>query len=150
MKSVIYLLAITAILIGCSSNPIIVEEPYPVYYPGVHDTVYLEQDTVYSVLDSNAYWSGDVEDSLMNVIGWLKVYYNRKIAELKLNSRTDTVMVTDTLQAQPIRIVETVYGLLPEWGQIALMLIASLLLYFTARKQITNPIWEMIKKLWSK
>jgi len=142
------LMLVLLLIFGCSSTPTVIEKPYPVYLPGVHDTIPLAQDTVYLPSDSNAYWEGNVEDSLNNVIGWLKVYYNRKIAELKLNPRTDTVIVNDTIPSEPVKIVETVYGILPSWAQIALMLIAGLLLYFSAKKQITMPFIDWIKKLW--
>jgi len=142
------LMLVLLLIFGCSSTPTVIEKPYPVYLPGIHDTIPLAQDTVYLPSDSNAYWEGNVEDSLNNVIGWLKVYYNRKIAELKLNPRTDTVIVNDTIPSEPVKIVETVYGILPSWAQIALMLITGLLLYFSAKKQITMPFIDWIKKLW--
>lgn len=144
-----YYFVVVALLLlsGCNGAPTIIEKPYPVYYPGIHDTIYMSQDTVYSPIDSNAYWEGNVEDSLKNVIGWLKVYYNKKIAELKLSSHTDSIIVNDTIPSKPITIVETVYGLLPQWAQLAMMLLCGVLLYFSAKSQTTTNLVLLIKNL---
>lgn len=141
------ILAVLLLISGCSNTPTIIEKPYPVYVGGVHDTIYLASDTVYSLIDSNAYWSGNVEDSLKNVIGLLKVYYNRKIAELKLNPQIDTIAVHDTIPSKPVSVIETVYGILPTWAQILLMAIVGVLLYFTASSQIKTPIIDLIKNI---
>jgi len=116
------------VLFGCSA-PTIIEVPYPVFIPAIHDTIELAQDTVYAPSDSNAYWEGDVQDSLKNVIGWLKVFYNRQIAELKLNPRTDTIKIHDTIPAIPKEnTVQVISGLLDWWGEILLLLFAVILL----------------------
>ncbi len=117
------------VLFGCSTAPTIIEVPYPVFIPAIHDTIELVQDTVYLPSDSNAYWEGDVQDSLKNVIGWLKVFYNRQIAELKLNPRTDSIIIYDTIPAIPKEnTVQVISGLLDWWGEILLLLFAVILL----------------------
>ena len=149
----IYFITLVGLLsFGCSSQPTIIEKHYPVYLPGSHHTIELVQDTIHAPVDSNAYWSGDVKDSLKNVIGWLKVYYNKKIAELRLHPRIDSVIVHDTIPSKPNTIIETTYGLLPSWAQITLMLVTGLLLYFSASSQIKTPIIDLLKKLfkWNK
>ena len=85
---------------SCSSTPTYVykEIPYVVETPALVDTITLILDTVYVASDSNASWSGEVKDSLDNVIGSLKVYYNRKIAGLNLYAKTDTFIVKDTIR----------------------------------------------------
>lgn len=123
------IIPLAALLISCNSAPLIVETPYPVYIPGIHDTIYLQQDTVYKETDSLAYWEGNVEDSLKNIIGWLKVFYNRKIAELKLNPRTDSVIVHDTIPSIPKdNVVQVISGFLDWWGEILLILFGVVLL----------------------
>ncbi len=136
MKGLAFIVVL--LLFGCSSTPVIVETPYPVFIPGVHDTIYLEQDTIYAPTDSNAYWEGNVEDSLKNAIGWLKVYYNRRIAELKLEAKMDTVyisienskylMITGFLE----RIITTFFSAMPFYWQILLiiLLIAMLFVFY--------------------
>jgi hypothetical protein len=121
-----------------------VEVPHLVPVAGVHDTIYLTQDTVYLPSDSNAYWEGNVEDSLKNVIGWLKVYYNRQIAELKLNPRVDTVKVTTEIPVQKDKIIQIISGLLPMWAEIILIAVGILLLAF-ANKNTT--ILQALKSL---
>ena len=134
------------LLLSCSSAPIIVETPYPVFIPGVHDTIYLAQDTVYAPTDSNAYWEGNVEDSLKNVIGWLKVFYNKKIAELKLNPHTDTLMIPDTLYVDRDRPVQVLVGLLPWWGEtLVIIFIAALLALASKKTNLLNLIKGIFK-----
>lgn len=130
------------VLFGCSTAPTIIEVPYPVFIPAIHDTIELVQDTVYLPTDSNAYWGGNVEDSLHNVIGWLKVYYNRQIAELKLNPHTDTLMIPDTIYVDKDRPVQVLVGLLPWWGETLVILFTAGLLAFASKK--TNLL-ELIK-----
>lgn len=142
-KSKLYFLVLGVLLLGCSSTPTIIEKPYPVYLPGIHDTIELKQDTIYLPTDSNAYWEGNVEDSLKNVIGWMKVFYNRKIAELKLNDKMDTVyvpieqnkymMLTSFLE----RMITTFFSTMPFYWQILLIFLMIGLLF-------------VIYKLWSK
>lgn len=115
-------------IFGCNSTSNIIEKPYPVYIPGVHDTISLKADTVYLPSDSNASWSGNVEDSLHNVIGWLKVFYNRKIAELKLHPKIDTVKVKETITEYKDKPVQIISGLLDWWGEILLILFGVILL----------------------
>jgi hypothetical protein len=129
------------LLYGCST-PTIIEKPYPVYIPGVHDTILLAQDTVYVPSDSNAYWEGNVEDSLKNVIGWLKVYYNKRIAELKLNPKVDTIKVPIEIPVERDKVVQIISGFLPWWGEAILIAIGILLLSFINKK---NNLLDLIK-----
>lgn len=81
------------LLIGCSGSPRIIEREIKVPYEiAVHDTIIL-RDTV---INQDTLWSGEVVDSLNNVIGWLKVFYNKRIAELKI-SKKDTAVIIDTV-----------------------------------------------------
>lgn len=145
LSLVYFLLVVLLLFFGCSSTPTIIEKPHIKYTPEFHTTIELVQDTVYLPIDSNAYWIGNVEDSLENVIGWLKVYYNKKIAELNLNAKQDTFIVHDTIPAMPISYVETVYGLLPSWAQIILITLCGILFYFSAKSQIKNFSLQTIK-----
>lgn len=89
MIKVRQLLAISfsVILIGCGSHQVI-EKPVVVTVPEIRDSVIILKDTVF-VQDS--VWFGEVKDSLGKVIGDLTVYYQKKIADLKLKERIDTV-----------------------------------------------------------
>ena len=136
-----YFVVVLLFLIGCSTPTYIYRE-VPYYVPAIHDTITLLPDTVYAPTDSNAYWEGNVEDSLKNVIGWLKVYYNRQIAELKLNPHTDTLIITDTAYVDKDRPVQVLVGLLPWWGETLVILFIAGLLALTSKK--TN-IWNLIK-----
>jgi len=142
-----FVLFTVLLLFGCSTAPTIIEKPYPVYLLGIHDTIPLVQDTVYLPSDSNAYWEGNVEDSLKNVIGWLKVFYNRKIAELKLNPKVDTLFYPDTLFQDKTKVVQIISGLLPWWGEALLILIGAGLLALVNKK--TN-ILDLIKGVFKK
>ena len=91
-------LILVLILLGCSSAPTVITRVIkePVEY-AVHDTITLH-DTIYH---NEPVWEGNVEDSLKNVIGWLRVYYNSKIAELKLTKKdTVTITVRDTVRVK--------------------------------------------------
>ena len=103
------------LLIGCSGSPQLIEREIKVPYEiAVHDTIFL-QDTV---INQDTVWSGEVVDSLNNVIGWLKVYYKKKIAELKI-SKKDTVAIIDTVFIpQNQNIVPAVVSALTWWEQI--------------------------------
>ena len=105
------------LLIGCSGSPRIIEREIKVPYEiAVHDTIFL-QDTV---INQDTVWSGEIVDSLNNAIGWLKVYYNKKIAELKI-SKKDTVAIIDTVCIpQNQNIVPAVVSALTWWEQIIL------------------------------
>jgi len=141
-----YFVVLVLLLIGCSSTPTIVEVPYPVFVPAIHDTIELVQDTVYAPSDSNAYWEGGVQDSLKNVIGWLKVFYNRKIAELKLNPHTDTVKVPVKVPVEKDKIIQVISGLLPMWAEAILIVVGIILLVF-ANKNTT--ILQALKGLFN-
>jgi len=105
------------LLIGCSGSPQLIEREIKVPYEiAVHDTIFL-QDTV---INQDTVWSGEVVDSLNNVIGWLKLFYNKKIAELKI-SKKDTVAAVDTVCIpQNQNIVPTVVSALSWWEQLIL------------------------------
>jgi predicted nuclease of restriction endonuclease-like RecB superfamily len=80
----------------------------------VHDTVLL-RDTVIS---KDSLWTGEVVDSLNNVIGWLRVYYNKKIAELSI-SKYDTLLIHDTLYiSKESELLPTIASSLSWWEQI--------------------------------
>ena len=113
----IFFIAALLLLIGCSGSPRILEREIKVPYETVvHDTIFL-QDTV---INQDTVWSGEVVDSLNNVIGWLKVYYNKKIAELKI-SKKDTVAITDTVFIpQNQNMVPALVSALTWWEQIVL------------------------------
>ena len=105
------------LLIGCSGSPRIIEREIKVPYEiAVHDTIIL-RDTV---INQDTLWSGEVVDSLNNVIGWLKVFYNKRIAELKI-SKKDTATITDTVFIpQNQNMVPAVGSALTWWEQIVL------------------------------
>ena len=95
----LYFIVLVLLLCSCSTPTYIYKEiPYVVETPALVDTITLIPDTVYLPTDPNASWSGEVTDSLDNVIGELKVFYNRKIAELNLYAKTDTFIVKDTIR----------------------------------------------------
>jgi len=111
----IFFIAVLLLLIGCSGSPQLIEREIKVPYEiAVHDTIFL-QDTV---INQDTVWSGEVVDSLNNVIGWLKVFYNKKIAELKI-SKKDTAAVEITAgNSNPLMLV--VVKSLSWWEQLIL------------------------------
>lgn len=124
------------LLFGCSSSPVIVERivEVPVYSPAVRDTIIL-QDTV---IAKDSLWFGEVTDSLGKVIGDLKVYYQKKIAELNLKAKTDTITVTvkDTVKVKEGQILETISGFLNWWEESIVILVAVLLLAWKAKRKL--------------
>lgn len=91
----IYFVVVLLLLIGCSgTNTIIREVPIYLEKPALIDTITL----VDTVVVGDSIWYGQVNDSLGKVIGDLKVYFKKKIAELKLNATKDTVWYVDTVK----------------------------------------------------
>lgn len=131
-----YFLLMLLLLFGCSSSPVIVERivEVPVYSPAVRDTIIL-QDTVTA---KDSLWFGEVKDSLGKVIGDLKVYYQKKIAELNLKAKTDTITVTvkDTVKVKEGQILETISGFLNWWEESIVILVAVLLLAWKAKRKL--------------
>jgi hypothetical protein len=62
------------------------------YEVTIKDTITLKD----TVINNEPVWTGEVVDSLNNVIGSLKVYYKKKLAELII-SKKDTVRKIDTI-----------------------------------------------------
>lgn len=115
------------LLFGCSSAPTIIEREIevPVLVPAVHDTIMLKD----TVIVKDSLWYGEVQDSLGRVIGDLKVFFKRKIAELKLNEKKDTIRVPviDTVNV-PANSISTVLDTGFNWwekGVLYLMLILT-------------------------
>lgn len=141
-----YLLGIVLLLTifdGCGSTPAIIEREIKVpFETTIHDTISL-RDTI---INQDTLWSGQVIDSLNNVIGWLKVFYKNKIAELKLK-KADTVktIIADTLYKDKTKVVQIISGLLPWWGEGLLILFGIMLLVIQNKKiSIIKWIKEII------
>jgi hypothetical protein len=99
---ILYSLLLVVLLwlsVGCSSTPVMIEREVKVPYEvQIKDTITLKD----TVINYEPVWTGEVVDSLNNVIGTLKVYYKRKLAELSI-SKKDTVTKIDTFFVeQPI------------------------------------------------
>lgn len=96
----IYFVFVLLFLIGCSgTNTIIREVPIYLDRPALRDSIVLRDSVIYKdsvAIDS--LWYGEVQDSLGQVIGDLKVYFSKKIAELKLNAKKDIVILKDTVK----------------------------------------------------
>jgi hypothetical protein len=112
-----FIAVLILLLIGCSGSPQLIEREIKVPYEiAVHDTILL-QDTV---INQDTLWSGEVVDSLNNVIGWMKVFYKKKIAELKI-SKKDTIAIIDTVFIpQNQNIVPALVSALTWWEQLIL------------------------------
>lgn len=86
-------LAIIYLIIGCST-PKVIEKPVEITIPVLKDSIVLRDSVILrdSVL-VDSLWFGEVRDSLGQVVGDLKVHFKKKIAELKLNEKRDTINV---------------------------------------------------------
>lgn len=116
----IYFLIVLLFLIGCSSTkPIVVEKPVVVTQLELRDTMIVLRDTV---IVKDSLWYGEVTDSLGKVLGDLKVHFNKKIAELRLNERKDTIIIKDTIEVNnPANsIIPVVVNTLSWWEQTIL------------------------------
>lgn len=111
----IHFIAAVLLLIGCSSTPTILEREIKVpVVTTIHDTITL-RDTV---INQDTLWSGEVVDSLNNIIGWLKVNPNKKAAELKI-SKKDTAVIIDTVFiARDQNMIPAVVDTLSWWEQL--------------------------------
>lgn len=134
MKFLISILFIL-LLLGCSVKETVKTEiiEVPVVTPGIDQDVTLI-DTVI-VNDSLLY--GEMIDSLNQVIGNLKVYYQNKLAKINIKPRTDTVKVeiVDTLIIPgETNVITTISGFLSWWEEALLILIAVLLLAWKGKR----------------
>ncbi len=119
------------LFIGCSSVKIVERQVEVPVYIDRQDTLLLK-DSV-SVIDT--FWYSDITDSLKGVIGGLKVWYNKKLAELKLKyPDTVTVIVIDTLRIEKEKPIAIISGLLPAWAEIILIAVGIILLWLTTKK----------------
>lgn len=90
------MVVLSLVLIGCGSTTRVIEREVKVPYEvTIKDTIALKD----TVILGEGFWYGEVVDSLNNVIGNLKVYYSRKIAELDIK-KIDTVTVKDTIYVE--------------------------------------------------
>lgn len=126
-------LMMSILLIGCSSIQIVEKEvKVPIYIDRI-DTLLLKD----SIAVTDTFWYSDITDSLKGVIGSLKVWYNKKIAELKLKqSDTVKIIIKDTLTVEKEKPITIISGLLPMWAEIILIAVGVLLLWFTTKKGI--------------
>ena len=108
---------VVLLLYSCSSAPTIIEREIKVpFETTIHDTITLKD----TVINKDSLWTGNVVDSLNNVIGWLKVFYNKKIAELKI-SKKDTAVIIDTVFIPKDQgIIPAVVNTLSWWEQLIL------------------------------
>lgn len=95
---IVVLICLAITFFGCSSTPNIIYRDTPVYIHTLAyaDTLYLK-DTIYTETEDTL-WYSDVVDSLNKKIGSVEVYYKKKIARLKLDAKTDTVIYRDTIE----------------------------------------------------
>lgn len=133
MKFIIIIMMSTLLFMGCSSIQVIERTVEIPVYIERQDTLLLK-DSI-SVIDT--FWYSDITDSLKGVIGSLKVWYNRKLAELKIKY-PDTVKVTvvDTLTVEKEKPISVISGFLPIWAEAVLIVIAVLLLWISKGKLI--------------
>lgn len=128
MKAIILISIL--LIVGCSSVQYVEKEVKVPVYITVTDTMLLK-DTVIAL---DTLWYSDVVDSLNNTIGWLKVYYKKKLAQLNITKK-DTVKFTqiDTIYVDKPKPIEVISGLLPAWAEIVLIAIGIGLLYLTTK-----------------
>ncbi len=128
---IIFFAMMSILFAGCSSVKIVERQVEVPVYIDRQDTLLLK-DSV-SVIDT--FWYSDITDSLKGVIGSLKVWYNKKLAELKLKyPDTVTVTVTDTLRIEREKPIAIISGLLPAWAEIILIAVGIILLWLTTKK----------------
>lgn len=121
---------------GCrSAAPVIIEKP--IIIPGIKDTAILLRDTV---IQKDSLWFGEVKDSIGREIGNLKIYFIKKLAELKINERRDTIYVKVPVAAddKPNSLLHLVNIGLEWWEKVILYggigIIISILIYSRANK----------------
>lgn len=135
MKSRLFVLLGILFFFGCSHTEYITKEvQVPIYIPEKTDTITL----IDTVDGSDVYWFGNIADSLGKVNSELKIYYKKKIAELKQKSRTDTVTVTvtDTIYKEKVSVVEVISGLLPLWAEIIFIAVGIVLLALSNKNKL--------------
>lgn len=132
MRIVIILVSIL-LIVGCSSTQVIEKIVEVPVYIERQDTLILKDST--TLIDT--FWYSDIVDSLKGTIGSLKVWYNKRLAELKLRY-PDTVRITisDTLFVEKEKPISVISGLLPIWAEVILIAIAVLLLWLSKGKLI--------------
>jgi len=138
MKKIILLSSL--LLLSCSQTPTIITKPVIVKVPEIRDTVITLHDTVIVRDDgiSDSLWIGNVKDSLGKEIGELKVYFKKKIAELNIKARTDTLFITDTIKVKENNILPIVTDALSWWEKTILYggmgIIISLIIYLRVKR----------------
>lgn len=127
------LILLSILIIGCSSTKVIEKVVEVPVYIDRQDTLILK-DSVTSV---DTFWYSEITDSLKNVIGNLKVWYKKKLAELNIKQK-DTVYITlyDTVKVEREKPISIISGLLPIWAEILLIVVGIVLLYITNKKII--------------
>ena len=141
----IFIILGALIFFGCSHIEYITKEvQVPIYIPEKADTITL----IDTVDGSDVYWFGNIADSLGRVNSELKVYYNKKIAELKQKSRIDTVTVTvtDTVYKDRTSVVEVISGLLPLWAEIVFIAIGLVLLALSNKNKLSG-LFKNVKSI---
>lgn len=123
------------LLVGCSGRETVKTEiiEVPVVTPGINQDLNL----IDTVIVNDSLWYGEVIDSLNQVIGDLKVYYQTKLAKINIKPRTDTVKVeiVDTLRLPgETNVITTISGFLNWWEEALLILIAVLLLVWKSKR----------------
>ncbi len=121
------------LLISCSSVQVVEKEVKVPVYIDRQDTLILKD----SITVSDTIWYSNIVDSLKGVMGNLKVWYNKKIAELKLNYK-DTVKIVqyDTIKTVIEKPITVISGLLPMWAEIILIVVGIALLTIVNKKII--------------
>lgn len=123
MKFLLNIILVSVLLIGCSSAPVIKERivPVPVKIHPVEEVIEM-RDTTNEAGDSLLY--GSLVDSLNKVIAEITIDLKRKVAELKIPERIDTIYVAvkDTLPGNAAagignEIIPAVVSVLSWWEQ---------------------------------
>lgn len=129
------IILLSILVIGCSSIKVVEKTVEVPIYIDRQDTLVLKD----SVTSIDTFWYSDIVDSLQGVIGNLKVWYKKKLAELNIK-QMDTVYVAvyDTLRIEKEKPITVISGLLPLWAEIVLIIIGIFLLWFTQKSKITR------------